>query len=126
MAFIDTMSITEFKRRVREEARRLNSCGLSQAVSVERGPDTVQANIAHGRSNRTPRIFPGRKPNLFPACSHCGYRNHAEQDCHKHIAEQYLAKETRKAQNPIRGAGGLGGGAWRGGGGGGQGGNEKT
>src|SRR6204780_5123069 len=66
MPFIDTMSITEFKGRVREEARRLNSCGLGQAVGVERDPDTVQANIAHGRSNRTPHIFPGRKPNLFP------------------------------------------------------------
>lgn len=29
MAFIDTMTITEFKGRVRKEARRLNTCGLS-------------------------------------------------------------------------------------------------
>jgi hypothetical protein len=46
MAFIDKMSITEFKGRVREEARCLNTCGLTQALGVERDPDTVQANVA--------------------------------------------------------------------------------
>ena len=46
MAFIDQMTITEFKGRVREEARRLNACGLTQTLGVERDPDTVQANVA--------------------------------------------------------------------------------
>jgi hypothetical protein len=36
MAFIDQMTITEFKGRVPEEARRLNSYGLSQTLDVER------------------------------------------------------------------------------------------
>jgi len=36
MAFIDTMTITEFKGRVREEARRLNTCGLNHELGVER------------------------------------------------------------------------------------------
>jgi hypothetical protein len=51
MAFIDRMSITEFKGRVREEARRLNICGLNENLGID--PDSAQANIA--RSNR---IFP--------------------------------------------------------------------
>jgi hypothetical protein len=41
MAFIDKMTVTEFKGRVREEACRLNTCGLTQALGVERDPDTV-------------------------------------------------------------------------------------
>ena len=126
MAFIDKMTITEFNGRVREEARRLNSCGLSEALGVERDPDTVQANIA--RSNA--RIFPprkGGKPNIYPPCSHCGYRNHTEQECHKRIAEEYLAKEARKAQNPKKGGGGgRGRGGHRGGRGGGHGGNDRN
>src|SRR5579862_9604022 len=97
MAFIDKMTITEFKGRVREEARRLNTCGLNQGLGVDRDPDTIQANMA--RSNRSPRIFPGRKPNVFPPCTHCGYRNHKEQECHKRIAEEYLAKQARKLQD---------------------------
>src|SRR5579862_5789302 len=97
MAFIDKMTITEFKGRVREEARRLNTCGLNQGLGVDRDPDTIQANMA--RSNRSPQIFPGRKPNVFPPCTHCGYRNHKEQECHKRIAEEYLAKQARKAQD---------------------------
>src|SRR5271169_386674 len=91
MAFVDNLSITEFKGRVREEARRLNIAGLGQTLGVD--PDTVQANLA--RSNH---IFPPRKPNAFPPCTHCGYRNHAEQDCHKRIAEEYNAKQARKSQ----------------------------
>src|SRR5437667_10115997 len=51
MAFIDNLSITEFKGRVREEARRLNIAGLGQSLGIERDPDTVQANLAQ-RSNR--------------------------------------------------------------------------
>src|SRR5579859_1903040 len=94
MAFVDNLSITEFKGRVREEGRRLNLAGLGQGLGIDRDPDTVQANLAQ-RSNR---IFPPRKPNVFPPCEHCGYRNHAEQDCHKRIAEEYMAKEARKSQ----------------------------
>lgn len=93
MAFIDTLSLAEFKSRVREEARRLNIAGLGQTLGVERDPDTVQANLA--RSNH---IFPPRKPNVFPPCTHCGYKNHTEQDCHKRIAEEYNAKQARKSQ----------------------------
>ena len=99
MGFIDQMTITEFKGRVREEARRLNVCGLSQGLGVERDPDTVQANIAKTQSNNKPRIFPGRKPN-YPPCIHCGRTNHSEQECYKHITEQYHAMQARKAQTP--------------------------
>ena len=102
MAFIDNLSITEFKGRVREEARRLNIAGLGQTLGIERDLDTVQANLAQ-RSNR---IFPPRKPNTFPPCNHCGYRNHAEQDCHKRIAEEYMAKEAHKSNKS--GGGGRG------------------
>jgi hypothetical protein len=103
LAFIDGITITEFKGRVREEARRLNINGLSQTLGMD--PDAVQANIA--RSNR---IFPPRKPknnvNLnAPKCTHCGYRNHTYDDCHKRIAEEYLAKQARKPQGGGRGRG---------------------
>jgi hypothetical protein len=111
MAFIDQMTITEFKERVHEEAHRLNVCGLTQALSVERDPDTVQANIAK-------RIFfpkKGGKPQ-FPPCSHCGYNKYTEQNYHKHIAKHYFAKEAQKAQNPKRGDG-CGRGRYRGKGG---------
>jgi hypothetical protein len=47
MAFIDKMTITGFKGQVREEARRLNICGLNQNLGI--GPDSASANIA--RSN---------------------------------------------------------------------------
>src|SRR5277367_1360236 len=88
-AFIDNMTITEFKGRVREEARRLNLAGQGQGLGVENNdPDTVQANYA--RSNRQPRIFPPRKANVFPQCSHCRFTNHAEKDCYKRIAENIM------------------------------------
>ena len=54
MVFIDTMTITEFKGCIREEARRLNTCGLNHELGVERDPDTVQANVAKSNSH----IFP--------------------------------------------------------------------
>jgi hypothetical protein len=34
MAFIDQMTITEFKGRICEEARRLNACGLTLSVGA--------------------------------------------------------------------------------------------
>jgi transposase InsO family protein len=113
LAFIDGITITEFKGRVREEARRLNINGLSQTLGMD--PDAVQANIA-----RTNRIFPPRKPKSnfnpnAPKCTHCGYRNHTYDDCHKRIAEEYNAKQARK---PPGGGGrgrGRGGGGNRGG-----------
>ena len=113
-AFIDNMTITEFKGRVREETRRLNLAGQGQGLGVENNdPDTVQANYA--RSNRQPRIFPPRKANVFPQCSHCGFTNHAEKDCYKRIAEEYNAKQARRSQ-PQRGGGrGRGRGGGRGG-----------
>src|SRR5271154_4484878 len=119
MTFVDKLSITEFKGRVREEARRLNLAGLGQGLGVETSdPDTVQANYA--RSNHQ-RIFPPRKVNnnnTFPPCRHCGYRNHPEQDCHKSIAEKYNAKQARKFQNKRGGSGGGRGRSHRGGRGG--------
>jgi len=39
MAFINNISITEFKGRVREEGRRLNLAGLGQSLGVENDPD---------------------------------------------------------------------------------------
>ena len=64
MAVIDTLTITEFKARVREEGRRLNLAGLGQSLSVERDIDSVQAHYAQG----TNRIFPPRKLNTYPPC----------------------------------------------------------
>src|SRR5208282_3598300 len=121
MAFINKVSITEFKGRVREEARRLTLSGRGTGLGVENNdPDTVQANYA--RPNHQ-RIFPPRKGNApyntFPPCGHCGYRNHSEQECHKRIAEEYNARQARKASqnnNNKRGGGGRGRGRGRGGG----------
>src|SRR5579859_4444828 len=118
MAFIDKLSITEFKGCVREEARRLNLAGLGQTLGIERDPDSVQANLARPNA----RIFPPRKPNAFPPCTHCGLRNHAEKDCRKRIAEEYMANEVRKSQK--RDGGGRGG--RRGGGRGGSGGGNNS
>src|SRR5579859_7667851 len=50
MSFIDNLSITEFKGRVRKEAHRLNIAGLGQTLGIERDSDTIQANLAQ-RSN---------------------------------------------------------------------------
>src|SRR5213075_2013674 len=58
MAFIDKMTVMEFKGRVREEARRLNACGLNQGLGIERNPDTIQANIA--------RSFPRENKTIYP------------------------------------------------------------
>src|SRR5579859_2783783 len=79
MAFVNNLSITEFKGRVREEGRRLNLAGLGQTLGIERDPDSVQANFARPNA----RISPPRKPKAFPLCTHCGLRNHAEKDCRK-------------------------------------------
>src|SRR5579859_392233 len=118
MAFVDNLSITEFKGRVREEGRRLNLAGLGQTLGIERDSDSVQANFARPNA----RIFPPRKPNAFPPCTHCGLRNHAEKDCHKRIAEEYMVNEVRKSQK--RDGGGRGG--RRGGGRGGSGGGNNS
>ena len=109
MAFIDNLSITEFKGCIREEGRHLNLAGLGQTLGIERDSDTVQANFA--RSNR---IFPPRKHDAFPPYSHCSKRNHAEKDCYKCIAEEYNAKQACKSQKKS----GKGGKGRRGGGGG--------
>jgi hypothetical protein len=108
MSVIDSLSITEFKGRVREEARRLNLSGLNTSLGIERDLDTVQANIAHSN-----RIFPPRKSstnnaNNAPTCNYCGIRNHTEQECHKRIAEEYNAKQARKAQSQNGGGKGKG------------------
>ena len=100
MAFVDTMTFTEFKGCVREEARCLNVCRFNEDLT-SMDPDTVRANLAH--SNR-PRIFPSRKPGISK-CNHCGYRGHRENECHKRIAEEYIARQARKAQTPKRPSG---------------------
>jgi len=41
MAFLDTMTITEFKRCIREEAYCLNTCGLNHELGIERDLNTV-------------------------------------------------------------------------------------
>ena len=89
LGFIDNISITDFKGRVREEARRLNLVGMGQGLGVE-DADTVQANFVRHKK-------PGKK---YPPCGTCGYTNHAETDCHKRIAEEYIAKQMRRQQNP--------------------------
>ena len=114
MAFIDNLSITEFKGRVREEGRRLNLAGLGQTLGVERDFDSVQAHFAQPSHH----IFPPRKPNIiFPPCSHCNKTNHAEENCHKRIAEMYNAQQARKSQKhgSSGGRGGKGGRGGRGG-----------
>src|SRR5579859_3693066 len=116
MAFVDNLSITEFKGRVREEGRCLNLTGLGQTLGIERDPDSVQANFARPNA----RLFPPRKTNAFPPCTHCGLRNHTEKDCSKRIAEEYMAKEVRKSQKRDSGSGGRGGRGCRGGRGGGS------
>ena len=88
LGFIDSMSITDFKGRVREEARRLNLAGMGQGLGVE-DADTVQANFARHRK-------PGKK--IYSPCGSCGYTNHAEANCHKRIAEEYIAKQMRRQQ----------------------------
>src|SRR5271170_2630896 len=103
MVFVDNITITEFKGRVREEARRLTLNGRGAGLGIENNdPDTVQANYARPNNYVRPnhqRIFPTRKVNnAFPQCSHCGFTNHAEKDCHKRIAEEYNAKQAQRYQ----------------------------
>jgi len=86
MAMIDNMSITDFKGRVREEARRLNLVGLGQGLGIE-DADTVQANFAR------------QKQKTSKKCGHCGFNNHVEADCYKRIAEEYNAKQARRQKS---------------------------
>src|SRR5579859_2781349 len=123
MSFIDNISITEFKGHVREEAQCLNIAGLGQTLGIERDSDTIQANLAQRQHKR---IFPPRKPNAFPPCTHCGLRNHAEQNCHKRIAKEYMANEVCKSQKRGSGSGSGGRGGSRGGGRGGRGGGNNS
>jgi hypothetical protein len=55
------------------------------------------------------RIFPSQKPNAnnnpSVTCTYCGIRNHTEQECHKRIAEEYMAKQARKTQGQNSGGG---------------------
>ena len=95
MAFVDNLSITDFKGRVREEARRLNLAGLGTGLGFEENSDTVQANIT--RNNGLPRFFPPKRPNI--TCGHCSYNGHSEQECHKRIAEEYIAKQVQCQAN---------------------------
>src|SRR5438045_1202305 len=84
MAFIDNLSISDFKGRVREEARRLNLAGLATNLGIF-DPNIVQANNA------------ARSPAGI-CCNYCGYRGHIKSQCHKRIAEEYNAKHTNRDQ----------------------------
>ena len=90
LGFIDDMSITDFKGRVREEARRLNLIGMGQGLGMEE-PDIAQANLARQRQLK--------QSKKYPPCGHCGYTNHVEADCYKRIAEEYIAKQARRQQS---------------------------
>src|SRR5436305_8572830 len=50
MAFIDNLSISDFKGRVREEARRLNLAGFANHLGIS-DPNIVQANAARTNSH---------------------------------------------------------------------------
>ena len=83
MAFM-LISISDFKGRVHEEARRLNLAGFATNLTVS-DPSVVHANAA--RANR---------PNI--RCDYCGYRGHIKSECHKRIAEEYSAKQANRDQ----------------------------
>src|SRR5579859_5703729 len=61
MAFIDNLSISDFKGRVREEARRLNLAGFATNLGIS-DSNTVQANAARTSSYSVSNT----------CCSHCG------------------------------------------------------
>jgi hypothetical protein len=89
MAFIDNLSISDFKGRVREEARRLNLAGFATNLGVS-DPNVVQANAACG----------GR---FNIRCDHCGHQGHIKSECHKRIVEEYNAKHANRDHKPGRG-----------------------
>src|SRR5436853_3592636 len=92
MAFIDNLSISDFKGRVREEARRLNLAGFATHLGIS-DPNIVQANAARTSSHS----------NI--CCNHCGLQGHIISECHKRIAEEYNAKHANRNrdQKPIQG-----------------------
>ena len=103
MAFIDNLSISDFKGRVREEARRLNLAGFATNLGIS-DPNIVQANAARGGHPST-------------CCDHCGLRGHIYSECHKRIAEEYNAKHANRNrdQKPASGRSrGRGNGRFRG------------
>ena len=72
------------------------SVGQAKTLASTEIPTPVQANIA--RSNT--HTFPRKKGKpIYPNYPKCRYINHPEQEIYKHIAEQYLAKQARKAQH---------------------------
>ena len=107
MAFVDNMSITDFKGRVREEARRLTSVGIASGL-IDPDPATnVQANFAN-RSNNTSlnRLFPVQKPNVTCDYPSCGRRGHTRAECYKRIAEEYDTMQAKKAEKSKNSGGG--------------------
>src|SRR5579862_5569584 len=86
MAFIDNLSISDFKGRVREEARRLNLAGVATNLGVS-DSNIVQANNA-------------ARSAAGICCNYCGYRGHIKSRCHKRIAEEYNAKHANQNQKP--------------------------
>src|SRR5579859_5146914 len=84
MAFIDNLSISDFKGRVREEARRLNLAGLATNLGVSDSNIMQANNAARGAAGI--------------CCNYCGYRGHIKSQCHKRIAEEYNAKHANQNQ----------------------------
>ena len=82
MAFINNLSISDFKGRVHEEARRLNLAGLATSLGAS-DTNIVQANnAAHGAAGI--------------CCNYCGYRGHIKSQCHKCIAKEYNARHMNR------------------------------
>ena len=93
MPLIDGVSFTEFKSRVREEARRLNLAGVGQQLGIERSdPDVVQAHVAQQKPK-------AKKKNGGSKCKCCGKPGHVEAQCYKRIAEKYIADQIRLQQS---------------------------
>src|SRR2546421_11982470 len=86
MAFINNLSISDFKGRVHEEVRRLNLAGLATSLGVS-DPNIMQANnTAHGAAG----IY----------CNYCGYRGYIKSQCYKQIVEEYNARHGNHNQKP--------------------------
>ena len=104
MAVIDNLSISDFKGRVREEARRLNLAGFATNLGVT-DPSVVQANAA--RTTNPPNV----------RCDYCGYKNHSTSECRRRITDEYKAMQRDqkgRGRGTGRGRGGRGRGRGRG------------
>src|SRR2546423_15175241 len=69
MAFINNLSISDFKGQVREEVRHLNLASFAIHLGIS-DPNIVQANVAHSYH-----------PSI--RCNHCGLQGYIILECHK-------------------------------------------